>query len=96
MHSFLDDQVLDLVRFIDCVEQSRPTWHRRAACRGAGTATFFPELGGDVRPAKLLCHSCEVSAECLAFAVETEAAGIWAGQSERAWKRLRTGRSVAV
>ncbi len=96
MHSLLDDALLDLLHAFDAVEASRPAWHREAACRGAGTSLFFVELGGDVKPAKLLCAECPVSIECHAFALETEAAGIWAGRGERARRKLGSTRSVAV
>lgn len=64
----------------------RPEWHQRAACRGVGTDTFFPERGESVAPAKALCARCEVREPC-AEAGEEQLHGIWAGVSARSRRR---------
>jgi len=61
------------------VDQARPAWHARAACRGAGVDTFFPAHGND-GPAREVCDSCPVVEDCRAWAEEHKPAdGVWAG-----------------
>lgn len=67
----------------------RPRWHQHARCRGVGTALFFPERGESTAPAKALCEGCPVTAECAA-AGQHEPAGIWAGQSPKARRLIRS------
>jgi len=80
--------VLDVERLLE-----RPAWQQRAACRGKGTAAWFPEPGDDPEPARVICQSCPVNAECLEFAfgvVDARLlAGVWGGTSERERRRLR-------
>jgi WhiB family redox-sensing transcriptional regulator len=89
---FLDEQLAWAVRDMSVM---RPAWTRRAACRGWDTRLFFPERGDpDLRrTAKRICSSCPVRAECLADAVEFDAAnasaGIWGGLSSPQRRRAR-------
>jgi WhiB family transcriptional regulator, redox-sensing transcriptional regulator len=74
------------------VEQFRPAWHADAACRGRGTAVFFPGRGQNTAcaNAKAVCAGCPVRDECLDAALtHGELAGIWGGTSERERRRLR-------
>lgn len=68
------------------------TWEARAACAGTDPEAFFPEPGGRVRKAALdACWSCEVRAECLAFAMTDPLAlrhGVWGGTTPPQRKRL--------
>jgi hypothetical protein len=48
----------------------RPAWHAQAACRGMGTAMFFPGRTDDLDDARAVCARCNVKAECLAAALE--------------------------
>ncbi|MGZ8766173.1 MAG: WhiB family transcriptional regulator, partial [Acidimicrobiia bacterium] len=89
VHSVSDDGLLDLLRAVDAIEACRPAWHRAAACRSVGTHLFFLEPGADPKPARALCATCPVTRECLRFAVETEAAGIWGGQSPAERRKAR-------
>lgn len=69
---------------------ARPGWQARAACRGRGPADFFPAGGSDSIAARLICRSCPVSEECLAYALSHPGLkGIWGGTSERHRDRLR-------
>lgn len=78
----VDDLLAELI--------NRPTWHRRAACKGASVDLFFPERGQSTERAKALCTRCEVQSECLDAALEDPtSAGIWAGTSERGRRELR-------
>lgn len=75
-------------------------WHDLAACAEIGTDPFFPEKGEPTAPAKRVCMSCEVRAECLAGAMQAERGmgrysrhGIWGGQSpHQRWKAERDER----
>ncbi|EOR70400.1 WhiB family transcriptional regulator [Thermobifida fusca] len=66
------------------------SWQERALCAQTDPEAFFPEKGGSTREAKKVCHSCEVRAECLEYALEhDERFGIWGGLSERERRRLK-------
>ena len=69
----------------------RPAWHREAACRGMGPDTFFPTTGRSAAPAKALCATCPVYAECNATAeADPGVQGVWAGLGQDERRRLRT------
>jgi WhiB family transcriptional regulator, redox-sensing transcriptional regulator len=74
----------------------RPTWQANAACRGGGVDSFFPVGGTSLLRARRICNGCEVSEECLRYALERPSLkGIWAGTSERRRRRLRLqGRGI--
>ena len=64
-------------------------WQDRALCAQTDPEAFFPEKGGSTREAKRVCRSCEVRAECLEYALESdERFGIWGGLSERERRRI--------
>jgi WhiB family transcriptional regulator, redox-sensing transcriptional regulator len=66
------------------------SWQDKGLCAQTDPDAFFPEKGGSIRPAKSVCRSCEVRAECLEYALENdERFGIWGGMSERERRRLR-------
>ena len=44
-------------------------WQDRALCAQTDPEAFFPEKGGSTREAKRICGSCEVSSECLDYAL---------------------------
>ncbi len=70
----------------------RPAWHAQAACRGRGTADFFPARGESLEPARAFCDCCTVQVECLGYALEAEdprLIGIWAGTTDRQRLKLR-------
>lgn len=68
----------------------RPSWHRRAACRGRGTAVFFPSPGDSLTAARAVCADCPVQAECLSTAVaDPGLQGFWGGTSERDRRMIR-------
>lgn len=60
----------------------RPAWHAQAACRGRGTADFFPARGESLEPVRSFCDRCTVQVECLGYALEAEEPrlmGVWGG-----------------
>lgn len=54
-------------------------WKQRAACRNVDPALFFKR--GKNQAIKELCQQCPVKADCLDYALLTEAYGIWGGLS---------------
>lgn len=69
-----------------------PAWRDQAACQGKGDL-FFPARGdaNTAMQAKLICRTCPVIQECLAYAVANpDLVGIWGGKSWRQRKDLRT------
>jgi WhiB family redox-sensing transcriptional regulator len=66
------------------------SWQDRALCAQTDPEAFFPEKGGSTREAKKVCASCDVRAECLDYALESdERFGIWGGLSERERRKLK-------
>jgi WhiB family transcriptional regulator, redox-sensing transcriptional regulator len=72
----------------------QPEWRERADCLGTDPEAFFPADGERATPAKRICSGCEVRDECLADALEVEAAhpshryGVWGGLSPEERKAL--------
>ncbi|MFG2001642.1 WhiB family transcriptional regulator [Spirillospora sp. NPDC048911] len=67
-----------------------PHWTELALCAQTDPDSFFPEQGGDTRPAKKVCMACEVRTQCLDYALDNdERFGIWGGLSERQRRKLR-------
>ncbi|MFM8304921.1 MAG: WhiB family transcriptional regulator [Actinomycetota bacterium] len=89
-------QVFEIVRLLgsDAVEEER-RWQERANCLGVDPDLFFPERGASTREAKSVCRGCEVSDECLEYALaHGEKFGIWGGLSERERRRVRRQRAL--
>jgi WhiB family transcriptional regulator, redox-sensing transcriptional regulator len=69
-------------------------WQAAANCKGTNPETFFPSQGERTGDAKRICDRCTVSDECLADALEVEAAhpshryGVWGGLSPEERKAL--------
>ena len=65
-------------------------WQDAGLCAQTDPEAFFPERGRSVRPAKQVCQSCKVQAECLEYALENdERFGVWGGKSERERRRMK-------
>jgi len=72
-----------------------PEWQERALCQQTDPEAFFPEKGRSPREAKRICARCEVTTECLAYALgHDERFGVWGGLS--AGERRKLKRRVAV
>lgn len=70
-------------------------WTKDAVCAQTDPEIFFPEKGGSVKEAKEMCGSCDVRAECLAYALRNhERFGIWGGLSERERRPLLRGEAA--
>lgn len=69
-------------------------WMADGKCREVPPETFFPSDGLGVIRAQKICATCEVSSECLEYALENHIDhGVWGGKSERERRRiLRTRR----
>lgn len=64
-------------------------WQERALCREVVRPdVFFPETTPEPI-AKRLCGECPVRAECLAYALDHGAVGIWGGTSTKERRRMR-------
>ena len=68
---------------------TQPEWMTEAKCKGQ-TDLFFTEGNSIfVRAAKVICSTCPVRRECLAFAMKNDDQGIWAGTSTNERERIR-------
>jgi WhiB family transcriptional regulator, redox-sensing transcriptional regulator len=78
----------------------RPAWMDRAACIGVPVKVFYPTDEHGETAAKEVCATCEVRADCLAYALnqhrDATDAGIWGGTTERERRaiRRRTRRAI--
>ncbi len=83
-----DMDVLSLLTASEGSEEA--SWQERALCAQTDPEAFFPEKGGSTREAKKVCVGCEVTAECLEYALaHDERFGIWGGLSERERRKLK-------
>lgn len=74
----------------DIDDTSVLSWQADALCAQTDPEAFFPEKGGSTREAKRICESCEVTSQCLDYALQNdERFGIWGGLSERERRKLR-------
>jgi WhiB family redox-sensing transcriptional regulator len=69
----------------------RPDWHRHARCTGMQHLFFNEGSITAVREAKRICAMCPVRKPCLAFAIEGDEYGVWAGTTtvERARRKAK-------
>ncbi len=66
-----------------------PNWRKHAACKGL-TALMYPQRGEDVEPAKAVCRSCPVLADCREEALaKPEPWGVLGGMSGNERKAMR-------
>ena len=75
----------------------RPSWMDRAACKGQ-TDLFYVEVSGPPpKPASLVCELCDVTRECLGYAVaRNERFGVWGGMAPRKRRRVRAQVLAAI
>jgi len=73
-----------------------PSWRLRARCLGSDTKSFYPDKGGNVASAKLVCFGCPVRKQCADFAVINNIHyGVFGGLSENDRKKVRNGQRSA-
>jgi WhiB family transcriptional regulator, redox-sensing transcriptional regulator len=79
------------------------SWMSYGACREADPELFFPIAAGgpaaqQVEAAKAVCSPCAVRANCLSYAQEAKAEGIWGGTTleERHAAQSRRARQRAA
>ena len=73
----------------------RGAWTEQAACRGAGTETFYPATPDEEAEALSICATCPVRAQCLDYAVRNhETYGIWGGTTPEQRRRIRRERAA--
>jgi WhiB family transcriptional regulator, redox-sensing transcriptional regulator len=81
------------------LEQIGQPWMDQAACKDHPTDWWFVGRGGDVRPAKKICATCEVKEECILYAIETNCLfGMFGGLTYRGrmnWAKERNIRTAA-
>lgn len=78
--------------FANEIEQA---WRDKARCKGLDPEIFFPGQGEDQEPAKSVCRECDVTVECLEYALRwNEKQGIWGGTSERERRRVMRRRAA--
>jgi WhiB family redox-sensing transcriptional regulator len=77
------------------IEWDAEEWRSVAACRNTEAEFFFP-IGAtgtaieQIESAKRVCRQCDVSAECLEFALATnQESGVWGGTSEEERRKVR-------
>ena len=74
----------------DLPDPDEMDWRDKAVCAQTDPEAFFPVKGGSTREAKRVCRGCEVRAECLEYALESDQRfGIWGGLSERERRRVK-------
>lgn len=67
-------------------------WTHDALCAQVAGDVFFPEKGESTAPAKAICRKCNVTTECLEYALaRNERFGVYGGYSERERRRLARG-----
>lgn len=65
-------------------------WQADALCAQTDAEAHFPDRGGSTKAAKRVCAMCDVTGECLNYALENdEKFGIWGGLSERERRKLK-------
>ncbi len=67
----------------------RPAWMAQGACRNRPDVNWFPEKGQSAAAAKAVCAGCPQKAPCVAYAIETDAEGVWGGTSTRERRAMR-------
>ena len=65
------------------------SWMAKGNCRNFPPAMFFPSDGVGVDHARRICAGCEVTNQCLEYAItEKIDHGVWGGCSERERRRI--------
>lgn len=66
-------------------------WMSRGRCLTSDPDMFTPpKPGASTRDPKAVCAKCEVSTECLLYALATGQSGVWGGTSDRERRKMQT------
>jgi WhiB family transcriptional regulator, redox-sensing transcriptional regulator len=69
---------------------NRPSWHRKAACRGHGPGEFIRGPRATYDTTRALCAVCRVRRECLDYALaDPNLTGLWGGTDDQERRELR-------
>lgn len=93
------DHIAQLLAQVIDINTSGNDWRDDAVCAQADPEAFFPEKASSSSsaPAKQLCGTCPVRADCLAYAlVRNERFGIWGGFTERERRTLARHRNQSA
>lgn len=72
-------------------------WRSEALCAQADPERWFPDKGGNPKPALAICAVCPVREQCLAHALaNNETYGIWGGKTARQRQELAGRRNVSA
>jgi WhiB family redox-sensing transcriptional regulator len=58
-------------------------------CAQVDGELWFPDKGGDTRPAKSICNQCDHKVECADWGIKHEEFGVWGGLSGRERELVR-------
>lgn len=76
--------------FSDLHLSPRHAWRLQALCLEVDPAIFFPDKSKPTNEAKAVCELCDVQAECLTWALETnQRHGIFGGMGPAERQRLQ-------
>lgn len=68
------------------------TWREQALCRDEPSDIFFPTTGQLATTALAFCQACQVTDQCLDYAMKAnEPTGVWGGLTEIERRRRRQG-----
>ena len=81
----------------EIVDLDDTAWMAQADCATVDTEIFFPEHGGHLEPARLVCGGCPVQADCLDYALRHgDLDGVWGGLSYRQRQTERRRRGIVL
>lgn len=69
--------------------QSDVDWMQKAKCDGQGDLFFSEMQARMVNKARAICKTCEVKQQCLAYALENNEVGVWAGTTTNQRRKIR-------
>ena len=78
-------------------EMEQNAWMAKGACRNYEPSVFFPSDGVGVDRARKICATCNVTEDCLEYALLNRIDhGVWGGASERERRRILKRRRLSV
>jgi WhiB family redox-sensing transcriptional regulator len=81
----------------DADDDSATAWMAQGSCRNYPPQVFFPSDGVGVDRARKICATCNVTEQCLEYALEQRIEhGVWGGCSERERRRILKRRRVTL